>query len=152
MGSAAPAAIASVFPEVEGQEKPTPRSDDLRLGVRDALESAGNRMLSSLLESGAWRLEGSELTIQVPSSAKVIEMSLSAEAKRMIVGAASRTAGRSLTLKVVPGEFGRRLAPGRPSSNDGGGRSRVEQNPIVQRMKEKFGAEIRTVIDYREKR
>jgi len=28
----------------------------------------------------------------------------------------------------------------------------VDQNPIVQRMKEKFGAEIRTVIDYREKR
>jgi len=70
----------------------------------------------------------------------------------LMVGAASRTAGRSLTLKVVPGEAGRPLAPGRPSSNGGGGRSRVEQNPIVQRMKEKFGAEIRTVIDYREKR
>ena len=151
MGSAAPA-IAAISPEAEAPEEPTPASADLRQRVLDALESTGNRMLSSLLETGAWRLQGSELTIQVPSSAKVIEMALSAEAKRLMVGAASRTAGRSLTLKVVPGEAGRPLAPGRPSSNGGGGRSRVEQNPIVQRMKEKFGAEIRTVIDYREKR
>jgi hypothetical protein len=33
-----------------------------------------------------------------------------------------------------------------------GGRGRAEQDPVVQRMKEKFGAQIRTVIDYREKR
>jgi len=152
MGAAAPAAIAPVPPDAEATEEPSPDSSDLRQGILDALESAGNRMLSSLLETGAWRFEGSELTIQVPASAKVIEMSLSAEAKRLIVGAAVRTTGRSLTLKVVPGESVRPLTSGRPSSNGGGGRSRVEQNPIVQRMKEKFGAEIRTVIDYREKR
>ena len=157
MGSVAPATvIAPSSPEPgeqpESQQKPSRTCADLRQGVLDALEGAGNRMLSSLLESGTWQLEGSELMIQVPSSAKVIDMSLSAEAKRMIVGAASRTAGRSLTLKVIPGEAARHLAPSRPSSNGGGGRSRVEQNPIVQRMKEKFGAEIRTVIDYRDKR
>jgi hypothetical protein len=33
-----------------------------------------------------------------------------------------------------------------------GGRSRAELDPVVQRMREKFGAEIRTVIDYKEKR
>jgi DNA polymerase III subunit gamma/tau len=152
MGAAAPAAIAPVSPDAEASEEPTPNSSDLRQGVLDALASAGNSMLSSLLETGAWRLEASELTIQVPASAKVIEMSLSAEAKRLIVGAASRTAGRSLTLKLLPGESMRPLTSGRPSSNGGGGRGRVEQNPIVQKMKEKFGAEIRTVIDYREKR
>jgi hypothetical protein len=39
-----------------------------------------------------------------------------------------------------------RLAPGP------GGRGRADEDPIVRRMREKFGAEIRTVIDYREKR
>jgi hypothetical protein len=38
-----------------------------------------------------------------------------------------------------------RLAPGP------GGRGRAEQDPIVRRMQEKFGAQIRTVIDYRNK-
>jgi hypothetical protein len=37
------------------------------------------------------------------------------------------------------------------SASNGSARSRAEQDPIVQRMQEKFGAEIRTVIDYREK-
>jgi len=32
------------------------------------------------------------------------------------------------------------------------GRSRAEQDVVVQRLREKFGAEIRTVIDYKEKR
>jgi hypothetical protein len=32
-----------------------------------------------------------------------------------------------------------------------GGRGRAEQDPIVRRMQEKFGAQIRTVIDYRNK-
>jgi hypothetical protein len=42
-------------------------------------------------------------------------------------------------------------APSRPATN-GGGRTRAEQDPIVQRMKDKFGAEIRTIIDYRDKK
>jgi hypothetical protein len=33
-----------------------------------------------------------------------------------------------------------------------GGRSRAEQDLVVRRLQEKFGAEIRTVIDYKEKR
>jgi DNA polymerase III subunit gamma/tau len=157
MGSAAPAAvIAPTLPEAwerpEVPEKSTATPADLRQMVLDAVEGGGNRMLSSLLESGAWLQEGSELVIRVPSSAKVIDMSLSGEAKRTIIAAASRAAGRPLTLKVIPGEAAPSSAPSRPSTNGGGGRGRVEQNPVVRRMKEKFGAEIRTVIDYREKR
>src|SRR6202008_317516 len=33
-----------------------------------------------------------------------------------------------------------------------GGRGRAEQDPVVRRMQEKLGAQVRTVIDYREKR
>jgi hypothetical protein len=55
-----------------------------------------------------------------------------------------------MKAKVLPGGTVQKLASA-PSSN-GGGRSRAEQDPIVQKMKEKFGAEIRTIIDYKEKR
>ena len=33
-----------------------------------------------------------------------------------------------------------------------GARARASEDPIVKRMQEKFGAEIRTVIDYRDKK
>jgi hypothetical protein len=35
------------------------------------------------------------------------------------------------------------------ASYSNGSRARAEEEPVVRRMKEKFGAEIRTVIDYR---
>ena len=153
MGAAAPATVV----QREGWEqrdvspKPAEQPDDLRSAVLNALGNAGNRMLSSLLETGDWQAEGNELLIKVPSSSAVIDMSLGADAKRLIVATASGVLGRPVKLKVIPGAAEPTALSTRPSSN-GGGRSRVEQDPIVRRMKEKFGAEIRTVIDYREKR
>jgi len=122
--------------------------------LRDAVLNAlgGQRMLVSMLESGAWKLEGNELVIQVAASATVIDMSLGADAKRMIIAAASGVLGRPMRLKVLPGGTAQAApASGRPASN-GSGRGRAEQDPIVRRMQEKFGAEIRTIIDYRDKR
>jgi len=49
---------------------------------------------------------------------------------------------------VAPLENKRNGAP-RPSGP--GGRGRAEQDPVVRRMQEKFGAQVRTVIDYRDK-
>jgi len=153
MGAAAPAATV----QPEGWETPglspapTGQAGDLRNAVLSALENAGNRMLSSLLETGDWHVQENELVIKVSSSSTVIDMSLGADAKRLIIATASGALGRPVKLKVIPGAAEQTAPSNRPSSN-GGGRSRVEQDPIVRRMKEKFGAEIRTVIDYREKR
>jgi hypothetical protein len=108
-------------------------------------------MLSAMLESGEWQVEGNELVVKVSSSATVIEMSLGADAKRLIVATASGVMGRPVRLKVVPGGVGQ-AAPRNSGSTNGGGRGRAEQDPVVHRMKEKFGAEIRTIIDYRQKR
>ena len=128
---------------------------DVRQAVLNALGDVGLRMLTGMLENGEWRLEGNELVIRVAASATVIDMSLGADAKRLMIATASGVAGRALKLKVVSGGTaqGAELSPApvRPASN-GGGRGRVEQHPVVRRMKEKFGAEIRTVIDYKERR
>jgi hypothetical protein len=115
------------------------------------LAEAGHQMLTSMLESGEWQVEGTELVIKVAASAAVIDMSLGAEAKRLVVATASGVLGRSVKLKIIPGGAGQNAPANRAASN-GGGRSRVEQDPVVRRMKEKFGAEIRTIIDYKEKR
>jgi DNA polymerase III subunit gamma/tau len=155
MGAAAPAtAVAQAPPEAWDEATPVTRIDapaDVRQAVLMALETAGNRMLVSLLENASWQVEGNELVIRANASATVIDMSLGTDAKRLMTAAASGALGRPIKLKVAAGELNQTSAVNRPPSN-GGGRSRVEQNPIVRRMKEKFGAEIRTVIDYREKR
>ncbi|MGA8493182.1 MAG: DNA polymerase III subunit gamma/tau [Terriglobales bacterium] len=154
MGSAAPAAVAEA-PGPESVRQRPPEPDDLQNALREpvlnALAAGGHQMLVSMLEGGEWQVEGNELVIKVASSATVVDMTLGTDARRLVIATASGVAGRALKLKVVPGNGTVSATTARPSSN-GGGRSRAEQDPIVRRMKEKFGAEIRTIIDYREKR
>jgi DNA polymerase III subunit gamma/tau len=170
MGSAAPVAVADEAPQLSAGPESVPRKEpvqadvprnnnlqndesrkaDLRTSVLNALTGAGHQMLASMLDGGQWRVEGNELVITVASSATVIDMTLGADARRLAIATASGVAGRPLRLKVASGEVTAATAS-RPASN-GSGRSRAEQDPIVRRMKEKFGAEIRTIIDYHEKR
>jgi DNA polymerase III subunit gamma/tau len=154
MGSAAPAVAREPNPEIT----PTPpkasvSADDLRTAVLNAVESAGLTMLSSMLAAGEWAISGNELTIKVAASAALIDMSVSSEGKKIVTAAASGALGRPVKLQVLPGATPQANATRpTPVGSNGSPRGRAEQEPVVQRMMEKFGAEIRTVIDYKQKR
>ena len=157
MGSAAPAVVVQqaeeLSPEVaapEIQKTPEESPTDLRDAVLNALNGAGQRILANLLAAGEWQVEGNDVVIKVASSAAVIEMSLSADAKRLMIATASGALGRAVKVRVAPG--GTIQTAARPAPSNGGGRGRAEQDPVVRRMQEKFGAEIRTIIDYKNKR
>jgi|HubBroStandDraft_6_1064221.scaffolds.fasta_scaffold10994_7 DNA polymerase-3 subunit gamma/tau len=126
--------------------------DHIRNAILNALGDAGHRMLVSMLETGEWAVEGNEVVIKVASTAAVIDMSLGAEAKRVAIASASGAAGRPLKLKVLPGGTAQAARPRVSTASNGGGRARAEQEPIVRRLREKFGAEIRTIIDQRDKK
>ncbi len=133
--------------------RPEVNSDSLRDAVLNALST--QPMLVSMLETAQWTLEGSSLIAKVPASTTMIEMSFTSDARRIASAAASGLAGRPIKVQVVPGGTSQAAANSdsspRRSAPNGSARSRAEQDPLVQRMREKFGAEIRTVIDYREK-
>jgi DNA polymerase III subunit gamma/tau len=164
MGSAAPAVEesapapdpepserAETKTEIRPQTKTEANAESLRDAVLNAL--ANQQMLVSLLDNAEWRLEGNALMAKVAASSTMIEMSFTGDARRIASAAASGLAGRPIKMLVEPGGAPQAMsAPRRsPSRSTGSARSRAEQDPIVQRMQEKFGAEIRTVIDYREK-
>ncbi len=157
MGSTAPA-IAEISPDprsestitVETGFAPSPATAE---SLRDAvLNALGNQpMLVSILENAEWTLAGNSLTAKVAASSTMIEMSFTAEARRISSAAASGRAGRPIKMQVEPGGATQATPATRKPSLNGSARSRAEKDPIVQRMQERFGAEIRTVIDYREK-
>ena len=121
--------------------------------VLTELEKAGHKMLASTLESGSVTLKGNELVVSIAQSAAVIDLMMSAEPKRLANAAASAAMGRPAKVNVVSGVSAATngaTAVVRPR-NGASARSRAAEDPIVQRMREKFGAEIRTVIDHREK-
>jgi DNA polymerase-3 subunit gamma/tau len=155
-------AVAETEPESVQETPSTPMMssnpsgeiEKLRTAVLQALTDANQRILMSMLSSGEWSVQGNEVVIKVGESQTVVDMSFGPEGRRIAIATASGVLGRAVKLKVIPGatvapqekKNGVRLAPGP------GGRSRAEQDPVVRRMQEKFGAEIRTVIDYRDKR
>jgi DNA polymerase III subunit gamma/tau len=157
MGSAAPAAVAVEAPEIiSDRAEDEPASAPGHLNVREvvlaALAGAGHRMLTSMLESGEWTIEGKEVLIRVAASETVIDMSLGAEAKRLAIASASEALGSPARVRVIPGARAPVRQPSAQVGSNGSSRSRAEQDPVVRRMREKFGAEVRTVIDYRENR
>jgi DNA polymerase-3 subunit gamma/tau len=156
IGSAVPVAVAAEIaddtPEPVGPViEESVGEPSVRDAVLQALMNAGQRMLASMLEAGEWSVEGNELVIKVAASPAVIDMSLGADAKRLAVATASGVAGRALKLRVIP-VAGSPKAVAVQAATNGGGRNRAQQDPVVRRMQEKFGAEIRTIIDYREKK
>jgi len=132
-----------------------PQLELLQNAVLQALTDGNQRILVSMLSAGEWSVQGNELVIKIAESQTVVDMSLGPDAKRLAIASASGVLGRPIRLKVVPGAT---VAPqekrngGVPRPSGPGGRGRAEQDPVVRRMQDKFNAEIRTVIDYREKR
>ena len=156
-------AVALAEPEAEPEPQPAPavsseaqdQIEALQRAVLQALSDANQRILVSMLSSGEWAVQGNELVIKVSESQTVVDMSLGAEGKRIAIATASGVLGRAVKLKVISGVA---VAPqekknGSPSlAPTLAGRGRAEQDPIVRRVQEKFGAQIRTVIDYKDKR
>ena len=116
----------------------------------NALAKADQNILCTMFDAGDWNVDGNQLIISVAASATLIDMSVSADAKRLIIANASGVLGRAIKLQIVPGAKPATV-PQRsaPHYANGSSRARAEEEPVVRRMKEKFGAEIRTVIDYR---
>lgn len=155
--SNANAQTSAIATAVAVEEPPPQLTEDAGalLGhVLAELEKAGHKMLASTLESGSVVLQGVELVVTIAQPVSVINMMMGNEPKRIANAAVTAAAGRPVKVNVVSGV----AAPVNGTTaavvrlrNGASARSRAAEDPIVQRMREKFGAEIRTVIDHREK-
>ena len=147
------ATAVALEPEPSPQPKNTEITVELaREVVLAALEDAGQQMLAHNLEEAEWSVRGAEVSVTVAMSQVLIDVALGAEPKRVIQAALSKATGRPLKFKMVSGgtHVASKPAAARPT-NGAGARSRAAADPIVQRMQEKFGAEIRTVIDHKDR-
>ncbi len=152
--------VAPPLSQVPPAVVPAPAIERLRGTVLQALGDGNQRILVSMLEAGEWTVEGNEVVIKVPESQTVVDMSLGADARRLAIASASGVLGRAVKLRIVPGatlaSTGGRINgnAAKPSGTNSevSGRGRAEQDAVVRRLQEKFGAEIRTVIDYKERR
>ncbi len=164
LGSAAPADLpqpaarpeitrpqAAISEPVRSAETPL-SPEELGAAVSAAVESAGHPMAGNLLSSGRWYFEGTQPAVQLTASEFTVKMTLGPEPLKAANAAASQALGRPAKLKVSGGGEANATPTTKAPRKAGGSTSRVAEDPIVRKMQETFGAEIRTVIDYQNKK
>ena len=148
----------AVAPAPEPAPVPVAATSELSLpkiqtATLTAMEKTAQKIIAAWLELGSWKIEGSEVTIGVAAKQPMIDAALKGEAQRLLNQAASEVSGQNVRVKVVAGENRNGSAVAKPIATGGSdARSRALKDPIVRKMKETFGGEIRTVIDQRNKR
>ncbi|MFL6439603.1 MAG: DNA polymerase III subunit gamma/tau [Terriglobales bacterium] len=161
--AAASVMAASATAVAEVPEHPTSEGatenvslESLRSALIGVLEVHSQDTAADLLARGEWKLEGNQVHLRLPLSEKVIDLSLSADSRRLLTQEASRLCGRAMKLSVSGGGTPQNPLAERASNGHGNGaggaRQRAADDPIVNRMQQKFGAEVRTVVDLRQKK
>jgi DNA polymerase-3 subunit gamma/tau len=130
-----------------------PSMEALRHAIGSALVNAGHSSAAQLLGSGAWLLEGSSLRIEVPGvGKKMLALTVNATAEKIIRQELQRS-GAPTRFLVVPGEAAgvSTQTPAPMAAPIAGSiQEAALANPLVQRAKEIFHAEVRSVVDLRQ--
>ena len=123
--------------------------ETLRLAVISALADAGHATAAQLLGAGAWSVDGSSLRIEVAGMGKkMLSLTVNAAAEKIIRQELQRLGAPSRFL-VVPGDGSGAGTVVVPLATAGSIQETALANPLVQRAKEIFKAEIRSVVDLR---
>jgi DNA polymerase-3 subunit gamma/tau len=139
-------------PQAHPQPIGAPTVEAVRLAIGTALVEAGHDSASQLLGTGAWTLEATSLRIEVPGvGKKMLALTINAAAEKIIRQELQRLAAPTRFL-IVPGEGAASSAPAISAAPLAGSiQEAALSNPLVQRAKEIFNAEVRSVVDLRQK-
>jgi DNA polymerase III subunit gamma/tau len=149
--SGKPVEVVQAAVEPEPAKTPETDLDKLRDVVTAALDEQGHNTAASLLSAGRWKLDDDgAIQVEVGVKKTMLGLTMNGEAWK-IVREALRTAGAAQKMTVVPGEAAE-PASGTPRVWS---RDSIEAvalgNPLVRQAQELFHAEVRSVLDLREK-
>jgi DNA polymerase-3 subunit gamma/tau len=141
-------AVLTSDPPIQAQ---APELDHLCAAVATALDERGHNTAAALLTAGQWTLAGDTIVIAVGVKKMMLGLTMNPEAER-IAKKALLDAGCTWKLSVVPGEGGASPVTGgaRPAPV-GSIQAQALENPLVRQAQDLFRAEIRSVLDLRDK-
>jgi DNA polymerase-3 subunit gamma/tau len=132
----------------------TPSLESVRHAIGSALVTAGHSSATQLLGSGAWTLDGASLRIEVPGlGKKMLGLTINAAAEKIIRQELKRL-GAPARFLVVPSNNTNAAAPASAAVTAplaGSIQEAALAHPLVQRAREIFRAEVRSVVDLRAK-
>jgi DNA polymerase-3 subunit gamma/tau len=127
-----------------------PSIEQIRHAVSSALVEGGHVSAAQLLGAGKWTHDGASLRIEVAGMGKkMLALTVNAAAEKIIRQELQRL-GAPVRFLIVPGEGTAQASP-MPAPPVGSIQEAALANPLVQRAKEIFKAEVRSVVDLRQK-
>ena len=141
----------AVAPQAAISTTSLPSIEQIRHAVGCALVEGGHVSAAQLLGAGAWALDGASLRIEVAGlGKKMLALTINAAAEKIIRQELQRL-GAPTRLLVVPGEGTAPSVSPMPAPPVGSIQETALANPLVQRAREIFRAEVRSVVDLRQK-
>ena len=130
----------------------TADTEKVRAAVVAALANGGHTSAAQLLGAGSWALDASNLRIEVAGMGKkMLNLTVNAAAEKIIRQEIQKLGGPPRFM-IVPGEGPATGAvAAMPVALAGSIHEEALNNPLVQRAKEIFNAEVRSVVDLRAK-
>ena len=125
--------------------------ESVRHAIGSALAEAGHSSAAQLLGSGAWTLDGASLRIEVPGvGKKMLSLTVNAAAEKIMRQELQRLGAPARFMVVSGNGTGPASAPiSAPLA--GSIQEAALANPLVQRARDIFRAEVRSVLDLRPK-
>ncbi len=135
---------ASITPNELGVEQ-------VREAVVAALAVAGHSTAAQLLGSGTWALDGAAVRVDVPGMGKkMLSLTVNAAAEKLIRAELLKM-GAPARFLVSAGEGAAPAAVATPVIVSGSVQEAALAHPLVKRAQEIFNAEVRSVVDLRQK-
>jgi DNA polymerase-3 subunit gamma/tau len=158
-----PFLVGAAVPEEAVEEVPAPATkpeaipatgdassvDAFRGAVVQALADGGHQSAATLLGAANWVLDAGNLRIEVAGLGKKMLALTVNQAAEKIIRAELQKLGGPARFMVVPGEGGAAGAPVSAAPLAGSIQEEAMKHPMVQRAKEIFNAEVRSVVDLR---
>ncbi len=146
-----PEPVLAVRQEVASTPGEMPSVDALRGAVIQALADGGHLSASTLLGAANWVLDAGNLRMEAPGMGKkMLALTVNAAAEKIIRGELQRLNGPARFM-VVPGEGSGAVAAVSAAPLAGSVQEEAMNHPLVQKAKEIFNAEVRSVVDLRTK-
>ena len=125
--------------------------DEVRQALVMALAKQGHDSASQLISTSRFMLEATNLRIEVPGiGKKMLSLTVNAAAEKIIRQELQKLGGPARFM-VVPGEGVAAAATMTAAPITGSIQQTALENPLVQRAREIFNAEVRSVVDLRRK-
>jgi len=141
----------AMAPQAAATVPVAPGMESLRQEICSALAGAGHPSAAKLLGAGSWTLDGAGLRIEAPAMGKkMLSLTVNAAAEKIIRQQLQRL-GAPTRLLIVPGGGSEPAVAPVYAPPSGGIREAALSNPLVQRAREIFKAEVRSVVDLRQK-